>query len=84
MKNQILKGQVSLFDVIAVANNAVRAFCIATNEKVYPYDSQMLVNAKWCPVRSTSSILADMHLCYRRHHSKKPRCRKAIVFITIR
>lgn len=33
MKNQILKGQVSLFDVIAVANNAVRAFCIATNER---------------------------------------------------
>ena len=34
MKTQMLKGQVSLFDVIAVANNAVRAFCIATNESV--------------------------------------------------
>ena len=34
MKDQILEGQVSLFDVIAAANNAVRAFCIATNESV--------------------------------------------------
>lgn len=83
MKTQILKGQVSLFDVIAVANNAVRAFCIATNESV-PVRQPNARQREMVPRAEYVVNIADMHLCYRRHRSKKPKYRKAIVSITIR